>query len=214
VVTAARTLQWIDDPKAALERMTRAAKPGGLVVVLDYNHSLNVWHPAPPAEFAAFYSAFLAWREANGWDNELANHCPALFEEVGLQEIRSYVQDDSTVKADNDFDEKSALWVQVIDNIGPTLQSARVCDAPLLQAARRSYDAWRKADLARHTLSMRTTVARVPDRSSEERASSGARRPLGRETRSGAFYEPVLTATLPPSVPVTGLRNGAARRRR
>jgi SAM-dependent methyltransferase len=200
VVTAARTLQWIDDPKAALERMTRAAKPGGLVVVLDYNHSLNVWHPAPPAEFAAFYSAFLAWREANGWDNELANHCPALFEEVGLQEIRSYVQDDSTVKADNDFDEKSALWVQVIDNIGPTLQSARVCDAPLLQAARRSYDAWRKADLARHTLSMRTTVARVPDRSSEERASSGAatsreRDEIRRLLRAGSHRNPSSVGT-------------------
>src|SRR5262245_15279873 len=37
VVTAARTLQWIDDPRAALRRMKLAAKPGGLLVVLDYN---------------------------------------------------------------------------------------------------------------------------------------------------------------------------------
>ena len=54
VVTAARTLQWIADPKAALRRMTRAAKPGGLVVVLDYNHAFNAWAPAPPADFARF----------------------------------------------------------------------------------------------------------------------------------------------------------------
>jgi ubiquinone/menaquinone biosynthesis C-methylase UbiE len=161
VVTAARTLQWIADPKAALRRMTRAAKPGGLLVVLDYNHVLNAWQPAPPAEFAAFYSGFLSWRVSNGWDNELANHCSALFEEVGLREIRSYVQDETSVKGDEDFDEKTALWVEVIDNIGPALQSAQVCDAQLLGAARRSYDAWRKTDLVRHSLSMKATVART-----------------------------------------------------
>src|SRR6187200_2702339 len=94
VVTAARTLQWIADPKAALRRMTRAAKPGGLVVVLDYNHAFNAWTPAPPADFRHFYSRFLSWRESNGWDNEMANHCPALFAEVGPQEIRTYVQDE------------------------------------------------------------------------------------------------------------------------
>lgn len=161
VVTAARTLQWIADREAAIRRMTRAAKPGGLLVVLDYNHVLNEWVPSPPAEFAAFYSAFLAWREAHGWDNEVANHCPALFEEVGLREIRSDVQDETTVKTDDDFDEKAALWIQVIDNIGPTLHNARVCEARLLDAARRSYDSWRKRDLLRQTLSMRATVARV-----------------------------------------------------
>ena len=161
VVTAARTLQWIADPKAALRRMTRAAKPGGLLVVLDYNHVLNAWQPAPPAEFAAFYSGFLSWRVSNGWDNELANHCSALFEEVGLRKIRSYVQDETSVKGDEDFDEKTALWVEVIDNIGPALQSAQVCDAQLLGAARRSYDAWRKTDLVRHSLSMKATVART-----------------------------------------------------
>jgi SAM-dependent methyltransferase len=177
VVTAARALQWIDDPKAALRRMTRAAKPGGWLVVLDYNHTLNGWHPLPPAEFAAFYSAFLVWREANGWDNEVANHCPALFEEVGLEEIRSSVQDETNVQADDDFDERSALWVQVIDNIGPTLQSAQVCDAQLLQAARRSYDAWRKTHLLRQTLSMTATVARVPDRSAQEDPSSSVATP-------------------------------------
>jgi len=183
VVTAARTLQWIDDPKAALRRMKLAARPGGLLVVLDYNHAFNEWHPGPPPAFAAFYSTFLTWRSVNGWDNELANHCPALFEEVGLEEIRSYVQDDSSVKTDHDFEEKSALWVQVIDNIGPTLQAARVCDAPLLEAARRSYDAWRKSDLLRHTLSMRTTVARVPGPGRQPGCSSNSMR-----TRSGESY--------------------------
>jgi len=161
VVTAARALQWIADVGAALRCMTRAAKAGGLVVVLDYNHALNTWEPAPPPEFSAFYSLFLAWRKANGWDNEIANHCPALFDEAGLGEIRTDVQDETTVKGDGNFDEKTALWIQVIDNLGPTLVGGQVCEAALLEAARRSYEAWRTTALMRQTLSMRTTVGRV-----------------------------------------------------
>jgi hypothetical protein len=83
-------------------------------------------------------------------------------EELGLEEIRSYVQDETIVKADADFEQKTALWVGVIDSIGPTRQAAQACEAPLLEAARRSYDQWRKADLLQQTLSMRTVVARIP----------------------------------------------------
>jgi hypothetical protein len=133
-----------------------------LLVVLDYNHSCNEWQPKPPAAFTAFYSVFLEWRESNGWDNEVANHCPALFEKAGLHEIRSHVQDVTSIRTDEDFEEKTALWIEVIDHLGPTLQSSRVCAASLLEAARHSYDSWRKTDLVRHTLSMRTTVGRVP----------------------------------------------------
>jgi len=162
IVTAARALQWIADPMAALRCMKRAAKPGGVLVVLDYNHTRNEWEPTPPAEFVAFYSTFLAWRQSNGWDNEMADHCPALFEHLGLDEIRTSDEDQTTVRSDADFTEKTALWSDVIDNLGATLQSAGVCDASLLEAARRFYDAWRQTDLMRQTLAMKTTVGKVP----------------------------------------------------
>ena len=163
VVTAARTLQWIADLSGAIRQMTRAAKPGGWLVVLDYNHAFNGWEPAPPAEFAAFYRGFLSWRASNGWDNEVANHIPTLLREAGLQEIRSEVQDDVSAKGDHDLDQKTSLWTEVIDSLGPTLQLAHVCEAPLLESARRSYEAWRKTDLRRQILSMKAIVARVPD---------------------------------------------------
>ena len=162
VVTAARALQWIAEPLAVLRRMRRAARSGGLIVVLDYDHTRNAWEPAPPPEFAAFYSVFLSWRASNGWDNEMADHCPALFEQAGLEDVRTIVQDETSVRTDADFDEKTALWVEVIDNLGPTLEQAQACDAPLLDAARRSYDAWRRSNLVRHTLSMKATVGRAP----------------------------------------------------
>lgn len=161
IVTAARTLQWVADLRTAVERMARAAKPGGLLVVLDYNHARNRWDPSPPQEFAEFYGCFLAWREANGWDNEVADHCPALLDGLGLQVVRSDDQTETTTRGAGDFDERSALWTEVIDRIGPVLAQAQVCRASLVEAARRSYETWRTTELVTVTLSMRTTVARV-----------------------------------------------------
>jgi SAM-dependent methyltransferase len=159
VVTAARTVQWIADPERAIERLARAVAPGGRLVVLDYNHAQNAWDPAPPAAFAAFYARFLAWRTANGWDNEMADHVPALMAAAGLTDIRSDPANEISERGDADFAEKTALWIEVIDNLGPTLCRAGVCDQAMLDAARLSYDAWRASDLVRQTLSMRAIVA-------------------------------------------------------
>jgi SAM-dependent methyltransferase len=164
VVTTARTLQWIADLPAAIRRMARAARPGGLLVALDFNHARHVWEPAPPPEFATFFAAFLAWRASHGWDNEVADHLPALFEAAGLEAVRRENQDETSRRGDADVLAKTALWAEVIDGLGPTLVAAGVCDRTLLDAARRQYDEWRRTDFVRHTLSMLAIVARVPCR--------------------------------------------------
>jgi len=41
VVTAARTVQWISEPGRAIAGMKAAVRPGGQIVVLDYNHENN-----------------------------------------------------------------------------------------------------------------------------------------------------------------------------
>ena len=60
IVSAARALQWIAEPPLAISKMKQAAKPSGVLVVLDYNHTSNDWEPDPPGEFKLFYNAFLA----------------------------------------------------------------------------------------------------------------------------------------------------------
>jgi SAM-dependent methyltransferase len=162
-VTSARTLQWIADVAGAISCMTRATKYGGLIVVLDYNHSLNEWVPKPPPQFAAFYNAFLVWRRSNGWDNEIGNHLPELFQEAGLVDIQSSPQDEITKLGDHDFAEATALWTEVIDNIAPALQKSGFCGASLLDDARNVYGDWRKKALVKQTLSMTAVVAKVPD---------------------------------------------------
>ena len=86
-LTAARVLQWIADPALALARMKAAAKPNGKLVVLDFKHAKNKWQPQPRPEFSRFYQAFLDWRRANQWDNEMADHLLALFRSAGLVSI-------------------------------------------------------------------------------------------------------------------------------
>ena len=164
IVTAARALQWIADVGAAIRSMAQAARPGGRLVLLDYNHAHNAWDPAPPAAFAAFYAAFLAWRAANGWDNLVADRLPDLLRDAGLERIHSVDQSVTSVTGEPDFDERTALWIEVIDNLGPTLVAAGACEASLVDAARHAYDAWRRTDLLRHVLSMRAIEALVPGR--------------------------------------------------
>jgi SAM-dependent methyltransferase len=155
IVTAARTLQWIADPARTVASMKQAAKPSGMVVVLDYSHMRNAWEPAPPAAFRLFYRAFLAWREANGWDNDMADHLADLFRAAGLVEVASYVEDEVAQRGDSDFDARTTLWSEVIENVGAPIAAAGFCTERDLAEARREYADWVKTELVTQTLAMR-----------------------------------------------------------
>ncbi len=160
IVTGARILQWIAAPERAVESMKRATKPGGAVVVLDYSHLHNAWEPEPPGEFRRVYEAFLAWRQANGWDNEMAHHLPGLFAAAGLTGIASRVDDEVAQRGDADFEERTALWSEVIENVGRTIAEAGFSTEQQAAMARECYASWIRTTLARQTLVMRAVTAR------------------------------------------------------
>ena len=162
IVTAARTLQWIAEPSRAVAAMVRAAKPGGQVVVLDYNHAANSWDPAPPPEFAVFYQAFLAWRAAHGWDNQMAGHLPGLFRSAGLLEVTVSDRSEVTRREDPDFAERSLIWEEVISNVGPRMSESGFIGAAQLEEASRAYRLWRQRELKCQTLQLKAIVGRVP----------------------------------------------------
>jgi SAM-dependent methyltransferase len=161
IVTAARTLQWIPEPNLALANMRQAAKSSGMVLVLDYNHLRNGWEPDPPAEFENFYKAFLAWRQANHWDNEIADHLPELFRSAGLLDTQIHVQDEIVERGEPDFPERGALWSKVIQNVGEQITRAEFCTKSQLLEAGERYEAWVKTDMMRQTLTMRAVTGRV-----------------------------------------------------
>ena len=121
VVTAARTLQWIADLPQAISEMARVAKRGGQLVVVDYNHTFNRWEPDPPEAFASFYKVFLTWRHSNGWSNEMGHQLADLFAAECLIDIQAHRQDAQSERGDPDFAAETALWTNVIDNLGSTL---------------------------------------------------------------------------------------------
>jgi len=146
VVNAARTLQWVDRPAVALARMAGAARRGGLVVALDYSHARLGWDPAPPPEVLRFYQAFLAWREANGWDNLMADRLPQLFVAARLTGISVSVEDEVARAGDEGFEAAVALWQDVIESAGPTIVAAGLLGEEERVAAASAYAGWRAHD--------------------------------------------------------------------
>ena len=156
IVTAARTLQWISQPDQAIARMSKAAKPNGRVVVLDYNHEYNSWEPEPPAEFRVFYQAFLDWRAANNWDNLMADHLPGLFRSAGMMAIRAFLDDEVVQRGDSEFFEATAIWSHVMENVGSHIVTAGFINERDCVEAEQCYREWVRTTLQRQTLSMST----------------------------------------------------------
>src|SRR5215475_1731737 len=115
IVTAARTIQWISEPQRAISSMKKAAKPGGRVIVLDYNLDETRWEPDPPVDFRRFYQAFLDWRNVNRWDNQMASHLTALFHSEGLVNVASHASDEVVRRGDPNFFDAyaSGIWLYV-----------------------------------------------------------------------------------------------------
>jgi SAM-dependent methyltransferase len=162
IVTSARALQWIAEPRLVIENMKQAAKRGGVVVVLDYNHTQNQWEPEPPPEFRVCYEAFLSWRRANGWDNEMADHLPELFRSAGLASVSSCAQDEVMKRGQPEFAWQSFLWSGTLQHLTPQLVAAGFCTEIQLEQAHEKYDSWVRTELVKQTLALRATIGRVP----------------------------------------------------
>ncbi|MBV9498695.1 MAG: methyltransferase domain-containing protein [Acidobacteriaceae bacterium] len=162
VVTAARTLQWVSSPEAAISQMRQAARSGGKILVLDYNHDNNSWEPDPPNEFTRFYKAFVEWRRVNGWNNRMADCLPALFQSQGLQDILVHMEDELARRGDPDFSAASSIWVNVLETIGPQLIAAGFLAERERMETESVYRDWVQDQLQIQTLQMRAVEATVP----------------------------------------------------
>ena len=164
IVTAARTIQWISEPLRAIGQMKKAAKPGGRVIVLDYNLDETHWEPDPPLEFQQFYKAFLDWRSVNHWDNRTASHLAGLFQSAGLVDIANHPSDELVQRGDPDFSDAytSGIWLYVIQTVGPNLVQAGLINESVRLRAEEEYAAYVQHALQLQRHSMRTVEGRIP----------------------------------------------------
>jgi ubiquinone/menaquinone biosynthesis C-methylase UbiE len=152
MVTATRMLLWLSDPRAALAALARAAKPGGVVLVLDYNLRRTSWDPEPPESVATFYKAFLEWRAQAGMDNEMADHLEGMFEELGLREVRCTPQPELARRGDEDFEVRIALWGQVIATRGHQVVADGFLSEARRAAAETDFAEWASGTAQSQTL--------------------------------------------------------------
>jgi len=113
LITSARTLQWLSNPKDALFKMKSLLKPNGSISILDYNHNSLEWNPEPPASMKEFYKTFLKWRDDAGMNNGIADDLPDLMKEVGMMHIEKINSDEHYDKTRNDFVSKVGIWAKV-----------------------------------------------------------------------------------------------------
>jgi len=161
IVNAARVLQWIPDAGAAVAAMARAARPGGAVVVLDFDHGKARW-TRPPAEWTRFYRAFLAWRAAAGLDNAIADHLAAMCSAAGLRDVRTLPQIETVRAGEPDFYRAAGIWRLVIESRGRQMVAAGHLSEPDRRAALDAYTGWMQSPHAVQTLHQAAVVATVP----------------------------------------------------
>ena len=142
VVTAARVLQWLAKPLEALRTMAAAVKPGGAILVLDYNHEKIHWQPPPPQSMETFYSGFLRWRAESGMDNAIADHVAAMFTTIGLMGIVETPQHEVTRRGDPDFETRLGIWAEVAASRGHQMVVDGMLTEAQRVAAEAEYRAW------------------------------------------------------------------------
>lgn len=142
LVTCARTLQWLAQPKAALINMKRLVKPGGHLAILDFNHEKIAWTPEPPEAMTLFYDAFLRWRQDAGFDNAIADNLQKLMYDIGFPMVQVTEQFERTQKGEPDFSVASRLWSEVAELRGPQLVDAGYITESQRQQAIAEYDHW------------------------------------------------------------------------
>jgi len=118
IVTAARVLQWVENPKAILQQMTALVKRDGYITVLDYNHEKIQWSPAVPTSMNTFYKAFLQWRKDAGMNNQLADHLADMFCAAGLHNITVTDHAEIAKSIDPDFSSRINIWTIVANTRG------------------------------------------------------------------------------------------------
>ena len=159
LIISARMLQWLSNPKVALLKMKSLLNPNGVISILDYNHKKIQWNPDPPQSMMEFYEAFLKWRENAGMNNEIADHLPSLFQEIGLKNIQTLNSDEYYTRDREDFKSKVGIWSKVA-GLKQISEEGYIEDSQRLYAAK-EYDSWVETEAISMTMNLSETRGKI-----------------------------------------------------
>ena len=144
LITAARLLQWLENPQGAIRALIGLLRPGGTLSVLDYDHTDILFDPEPPDSMKYFYQRFLDWRSDAGMNNSIANELAQYFENEGLEEIKSFNADQAYYRGQEDFFFKIGIWSDVAASRGKQLVEDGYLDDSSRLLAIKEYSEWVK----------------------------------------------------------------------
>ena len=160
LITSARTLQWLSNPKEALIKMKSLLKPNGRISILDYNHNNLEWNPEPPSSMKEFYKTFLKWRNDAGMNNGIADVLPDLMKEVGMVEIEKINSDEHYEKDRTDFNSKVGIWSKVAGSV--QMVEEGYLDNGLRLKAIEEYNEWVETKAISMTMKLNEVRGRMP----------------------------------------------------
>ncbi|MFB6456204.1 class I SAM-dependent methyltransferase [Chitinophaga sp. Hz27] len=155
IITAARTLQWLTNPAAVIARLRQLLKPGGMLCILDYNHTKASWEPQPPQSMVYFYDKFLQWRQDVGMDNEIADHLPELLSQQGFSDIVITDESEKGIHTDPGFQGHANIWSMVAKLRGKQLVADKYITEEERLLAIAEYEAWVAVTARSHTMYLR-----------------------------------------------------------
>ncbi|MED3854308.1 methyltransferase domain-containing protein [Priestia megaterium] len=142
IVTCARVLIWLSDPLKALQMMKSAAKIGGRILVVDYNHEKISWEPTPPSSMTSFYSTYLKWRSDAGMNNGIADDLAHMFREIGIQDIIVTSQHEVSNRTDFNFETKIGIWADTASSRGIQMERDGYITEIEYMTAEKEYREW------------------------------------------------------------------------
>ncbi|MBB6273964.1 ubiquinone/menaquinone biosynthesis C-methylase UbiE [Pedobacter cryoconitis] len=159
LIVSARTLQWLNNPKEALQKLKTLLKPGGQLSVLDYNHEQLSWEPQPPESMLAFYRTFLKWRADAGMNNHIAEDLAGYFEETGFQEIEVFNAEEVYRRQDNNFLQRIGIWSKVAGST-QMVEEGYLSDELRLKAIE-EYEQWIVAGAEQMTMKLKEVRGKI-----------------------------------------------------
>ncbi|QRR02779.1 class I SAM-dependent methyltransferase [Dyadobacter sandarakinus] len=162
VVSAARVLQWLANPHEVLGKMVSLVKPGGLLTILDYNHTKIHWEPEVPESMRMFYDAFLKWRQDAGMNNGVADKLQEMFEALGLTDITVTDFSEVSDKDSLDFAGDISIWKKVAETRGKQLVADGYVTEEQRLAAIADYDHWIKSSARSMKMYLLAVTGRRP----------------------------------------------------
>ena len=160
LITSARTLQWLNNPKEALLKMKSLLKPNGRISILDYNHNNLEWNPEPPSSMKEFYKTFLKWRNDAGMNNGIADDLPDLMKEIGMMEIEKINSDEHYEKDRTDFSSKVGIWSKVAGSV--QMVEEGYLDNDLRLKAIEEYNEWVETKAISMTMKLNEVRGKMP----------------------------------------------------